>query len=403
MKLGPTMPPDLRPRALFLSPEAPYPAIGGGALRSASLLEYLAARYVVDVIVFREPSAPDPRAAFPAGLVRDIQVLDLPYHSRSLLARVARNAVRYLAGRAPLNDRFAGFAAPISACLGGRRYDLAVIEHFWCAPYCRQLQPLAGRVVLDLHNVESVFYNRCARSEPWPASIALRRFSRACAAAERRWFPRFSMLLVTSDEDACRVREICPGVRAHVYPNTIPLVAQPGLPEEPALIFSGNLQYRPNISAVRFFRTRIWPLLRDRWPELVWRLVGKNPQAVARYAAGDSRIELAGPVANAIDALAAARVVVVPLLAGSGTRVKILEAWAAGRAVVSTPLGAEGLPVRDGEHLLLADTPEAFAAAVSRLLASPEERLRLGRAGRQLYERQFTWQQGWHSLLTISL
>jgi len=392
------MPPDLRPRALFLSPEAPYPAIGGGALRSASLLEYLAVHYVVDVIVFREPSAPDPRAAFPAGLARDVQVLDLPRHSRSLPARVARNAVRYLAGRAPLNDRFAGFAAPISACLGGRRYDLAVIEHFWCAPYCRQLEPLAGRVVLDLHNVESVFYDRCAQSEPWPVSVALRRFSRASAAIERRWFPRFSVLLVTSDEDARRVREICPGARAHVYPNTIPFVAQPGLPEEPALIFSGNLEYGPNISAVRFFRDRIWPLLRDRWPGLVWRLVGKNPQAVARYAAGDPRIELAGPVANAIEALAAARVVVVPLLEGSGTRLKILEAWAAGRAVVSTTLGAEGLPAGDGEHLLLADTPEAFAAAVSRLLASPGDRQRLGRAGRQLYERQFTWQQGWLAL-----
>ena len=397
------MPPDSRSRALFLSPEAPYPAIGGGALRSASLLEYLAAHYLVDVIVFREPSAPDPRAAFPAGLVRDVQILDLAYHSRSLLARVARNAVRFLEGSAPLNDRFAGFAAPISAWLSGRRYDLAVIEHFWCAPYCRQLEPLAGRVVLDLHNVESVFYSRCARSEPWPASIAMRRFSRACAAAERLWFPRFSTLLVTSEEDARRVREISPGVRAHVYPNTIPLVAQPDLPEEAALIFSGNLEYRPNISAVRFFRERIWPRLRERWPELVWRLVGKNPRAVARYAGGDPRIQLVGPVVDAIEALAAARVVVVPLLAGSGTRVKILEAWAAGRAVVSTTLGAEGLPVRDGEHLLLADTPEAFAAAVSRLLASPEERLRLGRAGRQLYERQFTWQQGWNSLLTISL
>lgn len=397
------MPPDLRPRALFLSPEAPYPAIGGGALRSASLLEYLAGRYAVDVIVFREPSAPDPRAAFPAGLVRDIHVLDLPHHSRSLPARLARNAVRYLAGRAPLNDRFAGFAAPILECLGGRRYDLAVIEHFWCAPYFEQLQPSADRVVLDLHNVESVFYRRCARSEPWPASIALRRFSRACAAAERLWFPRFSTLLAPSEEDARRVREISPGVRAHVYPNTIPLVAQPDLAEEAALIFSGNLEYRPNISAVRFFRRRIWPRLRKRWPELVWRLVGKNPQAVAKYAAGDSRIELAGPVANAVDALAAARVVVVPLLAGSGTRVKILEAWAAGRAVVSTTLGAEGLPVHNGEHLLLADTPKAFAAAVSRLLESPEQRLRLGRAGRRLYESQFTWQQGWHNLLTISL
>ncbi len=397
------MPPDLRPRALFLSPEAPYPAVGGGALRSASIFEYLAARYAVDVIVFREPSAPDPRAAFPPGLARDIHVIELPYHSRSLPARGARNLERYLAGRVPLNDRFSGFAAPIAACVGGRRYDLTLIEHFWCAPYCGDLEAQSGRVVLDLHNVESSFYRRCAQAEPWPASLALRRFARASAALERRWLPRFSLLLAASAEDARSVREISPAARVEVYPNAIPLVPLPDLADQPALIFSGNLEYRPNVSAVRFFRKRIWPLIRECWPGLVWRLVGKNPQAVAKFVAGDARIELVGPVENAIQALASARVVVVPLLAGSGTRVKILEAWAAGRPVVSTSLGAEGLPVRDGEHLLLADNPEDFAAAVSRLLASPQLRERVGRAGRQLYESQFTWPQAWERLAAIGI
>jgi len=397
------MRPDLRPRALFLSPEAPYPAVGGGALRSASIFEYLAARYAVDVIVFREPSAPDPRAAFPAGMARDIHVIELPYHSRSLPVRGARNLVRYLAGRVPLNDRFSGFAAPIAACVGGRRYDLTLIEHFWLAPYYSVLAAQSGRVVLDLHNVESIFYRRCGRAEPWPASLALRRFARASAALERRWLPRFSLLLAASAEDARSVREISPAARVEVYPNAIPLVPLPDLADQPALIFSGNLEYRPNVSAVRFFRKRIWPLIRECWPGLVWRLVGKNPQAVAKFVAGDARIELVGPVENAIQALASARVVVVPLLAGSGTRVKILEAWAAGRPVVSTSLGAEGLPVRDGEHLLLADNPEDFAAAVSRLLASPQLRERVGRAGRQLYERQFTWPQAWERLAAIGI
>jgi glycosyltransferase involved in cell wall biosynthesis len=132
-------------------------------------------------------------------------------------------------------------------------------------------------------------------------------------------------------------------------------------------------------------------------------LVGKNPVGVARYAAGDSGIELIGPVADAVQTLASARVVVVPMRSGSGTRLKILEAWAAGRAVVSTTLGAEGLDARHGEHLLLADTPEDFAAAVSRLLSSPEDRRRLGRAGRELYQARFTWERGWDNLLTIPL
>jgi polysaccharide biosynthesis protein PslH len=126
--------------------------------------------------------------------------------------------------------------------------------------------------------------------------------------------------------------------------------------------------------------------------------VGKSAPAVARHVADDPRIELTGPVTNAVEELARARVAVVPVLAGSGTRMKILEAWAAGRAVVSTPLGAEGLPVRDGEHLLLAGDGGAFAAAVLRLLDDAAGRSRIGAAGRALYEARFTWERAWDVL-----
>jgi glycosyltransferase involved in cell wall biosynthesis len=183
-----------------------------------------------------------------------------------------------------------------------------------------------------------------------------------------------------------------------VYPNALPLVAEAEVREEHVIAFSGNLEYDPNVDAVRYFRGRIWPQLRSRWPKLVWRLIGKNPRAVARFLRGDSRIQLTGPVENAVGALAAAQVAIVPLRAGSGTRVKILEAWAASRPVVSTTLGAEGLQSTDGEHLILAEGPEEFAAAVTRLLESEELRKRLGRAGRRLYERNFTWEAAWSRL-----
>src|SRR6202011_3427531 len=127
------------------------------------------------------------------------------------------------------------------------------------------------------------------------------------------------------------------------------------------------------------------------WPNLKWRLVGRNPEAVEKYVRGDTRIECTGPVDDAIRHLSAAKVAVVPLLSGSGTRLKIIEAWAAGTAVVSTSVGAEGLPARHGENILLADSPESFAAAVTLLLESPIERQRIGRSGRERYEREFTW------------
>ena len=183
-----------------------------------------------------------------------------------------------------------------------------------------------------------------------------------------------------------------------VYPNAIPLPPSVLGKRECVIVFSGNLEYHPNISAVRFFRSEVWPLLRERWPALTWRLVGKNPGAVKAWTAGDARIEVTGPVPDAVAELARAAIAVVPILAGSGTRLKILEAWAAALPVVSTRLGAEGLQAEDGRDLLLADSGAEFAAAVSRLLECDDLRQELGQAGRRLLEQEFTWERAWEKL-----
>jgi glycosyltransferase involved in cell wall biosynthesis len=141
--------------------------------------------------------------------------------------------------------------------------------------------------------------------------------------------------------------------------------------------------------------------LRERWPGLVWRLVGKNADAVKSWTSGDPRIQVTGAVKDAVAELAKAKVAVVPILAGSGTRLKILEAWAAGLPVVSTPVGAEGLRAQDGRHLLLAESGEDFATAISRLLESSDLRAALGLAGRKLVESHFTWEKAWESLEAI--
>lgn len=386
------------PEALVLTPEAPYPHTGGGALRIASLLEYFAQRYTLDVITFREPQKPDPGAAFPAGIARHIHVIDLPYHRKDRTARIARNTARLARGVPPLVDRFAGFEQCVSAFLGGRRYDIAVIEHFWCAPYWTQLAPHAQRTVLDLIDIESILHGRCAGAERWPVAFAHQWFSNCYRKLEAQWFPHFDILLATSTSDAEQIRKISPNSRIIVYPNALPDTPLPRRIEENVVAFSGNLEFHPNVQAVRFFRAAIWPVLRERWPGLIWRLIGKNPEAVKKYTIGDPRIQVTGPIVNAVEELAAAKVVVAPLLAGSGTRLKIIEAWAAGRAVVSTRIGAEGLSACDGGNLLLADDASAFAESVSSVLQSKDLRERLGRAGRVLFDSEFTWSSAWSRL-----
>jgi glycosyltransferase involved in cell wall biosynthesis len=382
----------------MLAPEVPFPLAGGGALRTASLLHYLARHYAVDLIVFRQPGAPDPLKDVPPGLVRRLSVIDLPANRRSLAAKALRNAVRVARSVPPLVDRFAGFEAEIAQAIDGRSYQWGVIEHSWCAPYAGLLSGFCEKTALNLHNIESVLHARCAQTESAPAAMAHRVFREASLDLEREWLPRFSRVLATSQTDAELLRSIAPKACVCVYPNAIPLVPQPARGDENAIAFSGNMEYHPNRTAVRYFRHEVWPRLRDRWPALVWRLVGKNAAAVRPFTAGDPRIEVCGEVQDAVGELAKVQVAVVPLLSGSGTRLKILEAWAAGTPVVSTTLGAEGLQARDGEHLLLADSAAAFADAVSRLLACKELRERLGKAGRLLMEKEFTWEIAWKNL-----
>ncbi len=368
-------------QVLLVCPEAPYPVLGGGAQRIASLIEYFAARgCAVDLLTFVPCQAP-------AEFVREVLYVPLPANGRSLGSRVLRNAGRLVRGVPPLIDRLAGFDAIVRAVLGSRRYDVAVLEHFWVAPYVDLFRCYAERVWCDLHNIESRFFRTMAAASGPGAAWALGRFGRLSEKLEAELLPKFDGCLVCSEEDARLVR----GARVVVYPNTIGWHERTEREKGQTLVFSGNMEYHPNQQAVRWFHGSIWPKLRLRFPGLRWRLVGMNPEAVRPVVCGDSRIEMTGAVEDALREIGQAQLAVVPLLAGSGTRIKILEAWAAGTAVVSTTLGAEGLP----GCVRIADGAEAFERAVVELLGDPAERRRLEEAGRTAYEARYHRKAGW--------
>ena len=337
-------------------------------MRSASLLEYLRTKYDVQVATFT-----------------------LPPHSKHLAARAWRNGLRVLRGVPPLIDRFAGFEGQLA--LNGR-YEVAVIEHFWCAPYADAIRPHCDFLVLDLHNIESELAATHARASSGVESMAHRRFADAYRKLEREWIPEFDLVLTASKEDRGRITH--PNIA--VYPNALPVTEVPQVAEENCIVFSGNLEYHPNIEAVRWFESDIWPLLREKNRDLTWNLVGRNSEAIRVLVQGDTRVRVTGSVDDAVAAIAAARVVVVPLLSGSGTRFKILEAWAAERAVVSTSIGAEGLGARDGEQLLVADDASRFASAVQEVLDDRARAKRIGAAGRALYLDRYTWPAAWKKL-----
>ena len=387
-----------KPELLFVSPEAPYPTVGGGALRTASLLEFLAGQFSIHLILFAEEGSPDPALAVPAGLVCRVTTLRLPPHSKTLPARMARNATRYIRSRPPLMDRFSGFDGQLSELLAGSSYAAAIIEHFWCAPYVDVLRPHCAEVWLDLHNVESVWHQRLSQTEDWMFRPLLKGFAAACRSLEQEFLPKFSRILVPSCDDALELAAAAAGVPVVIYPNALPWVDLPVVPKDEAIIFTGNLEYAPNVRAVCWFSRQIWPQIRRWRPELVWRIVGKNPRGVRRYVSGDRRVELIGPVEDAIAEIARAKVAVVPVFAGSGTRYKIIEAWAAGTAVVSTTIGAEGLGAEHERNILLADSPEQMNKAIVALLESDSLRAGIAAAGRERYQERFTWAAAWRAL-----
>ncbi len=382
--------------ALLLAPEPPFPVAGGGAIRTASLARFLTAHFRLHLVTFAVGEPP----LTPPEIAERIDWIRLPSHGKTPAERMARNAGRLWRGVPPLTDRFCEPASreQVARALAGKRYRVGVVEHFWCAPYAGLLRQHCDYTVLDLHNVESVLHRHCAATEPWPARWAHQRFAAITRHAERELLPRFDLVLTASENDRRLALERAPETAVAVYPNAIPWRCPPEVAEEHCVAFSGNLEYHPNVTAVKYFARQVWPELRRRDPALRWRLIGKNENAVRRWIQGDRRIEATGPVEDALSELARAKVVVGPLLAGSGTRIKILEAWAAGRAVVSTSLGAEGLPAEDGVNLVLADTPAAMCDAVLRLLADAGWRRRLGEAGRALVEREFCWPAVWRRL-----
>jgi polysaccharide biosynthesis protein PslH len=397
-------------QVLMLTPEPPYPLNGGGAFRTASLLHYFSRFAEVDLILISASGRP---ALLPAGLVRSQQVIALPHHNRGTAARCFRNAGRAIRGVPPLIDRFAGLSSSIEQAVEGRHFDLGIVEHFWCAPYVDQLRSCCTETVLDLHNVESVLHERCSKLGNGRFGNGLiraghRRFAAASRKLESALLPRFSTILVPSEEDARLVRGVlsennaAAGALVHVYPNSLPWVDAPHCREYPRIVFSGNFEYHPNIDAVRFLVNSIWPEVRGLCPGLRLRLVGRGDASIRPFLPSGpvehTGIEVTGPVDDARAEIAQAQIVVAPLRAASGTRIKILEAWAAARCVVATPLAAEGLAAQDGINIAIESEAVKFAARIARLLEDTPGRQRLGAGGRRTFENHYTWETAWKNL-----
>jgi glycosyltransferase involved in cell wall biosynthesis len=252
------------------------------------------------------------------------------------------------------------------------------------------------RIVLDTHDIAYDLLRQAAQSR---ASVGRRVFAaltwRKLAREERAAWRAADGLCACSEADKQRILADVPSARVAVIPNAADLEYFRTRPSDPSpdgrtVLFFGLLSTFPNADGVAFLLREIWTRVADARPDARCKIVGAQPPEWLKARAGP-RLEITGVVEDLRPHLASAAVVVVPLRFGSGTRLKIVEAMAMGKAIVSTSLGAEGLVAVPGRDLLIADEPAAFADAVIDLLEHPDRATRLGVAGRALVEERYAW------------
>jgi glycosyltransferase involved in cell wall biosynthesis len=279
--------------------------------------------------------------------------------------------------------------------LANGAYDVVYFEGIAVAG---RIPTSAPRLIIDEHNLEWELLERSARQ----AGSALRRLhdqreSDALRRMELATLGHADLVIVTSERERVALEALLPGRRICVVPNGVDVerFAPGSVQDEIAgrVVFTGSMDYHPNEQAARFFAEQCWPIILRARPDATWYIVGANPPASVWRLADAPGVTVTGSVPETRSYLAQAQVAIAPLLVGGGTRLKILEALAMGKAMVSTSVGYEGLRLVPDEHLLIADAPEGFAQAVIRALDDASLRARLGAAGRAVVVREYSWDQ----------
>jgi glycosyltransferase involved in cell wall biosynthesis len=292
--------------------------------------------------------------------------------------------------------------------LNNESFDAIHIEGLELSPYLHKIAALRGTastplLIYDAHNAETVIQRRALQTDRiqlhrWLAAFYSGLQLPRIAKLERQTCEHADSVLCVSNEDCSELRKLLPGLKPVVVPNGIFLseytepVTPAALPE-PALVFSGKMNYRPNVDGVLWFTRKILPRILRNHSDATFVVVGKTPVPSIKRLADNPRIRVTNSVPDVRPLIAAATVFLAPLRMGGGTRFKLLEAMALRRPIVSTTIGAEGFPITDGNELLLADSPDEQATAICSLIEDSKSRIRIGNAGRAFVEANYQWQQ----------
>lgn len=384
-------------KILFVSPYLPSPPRFGGQRRMDGILRGLAKNHEVSVLAFNTTDHYARESVeVTAAYCRSVETL--PDLDPRTVAEKRKLQMRSLVSLHSFEGlqvmRRADFQRRISEHLARDQYDIVQVEFANMGSYQYSQSGSRPVLVLDEHNIEFDLQRRTAGSSD---GLMRRVYSslnwRKLEREEKKAWARFDGVVLTSVRDQELVVEFSSAIRSTVVPNGVDLEqfqASTSVPDPDTLLFFGANNYFPNHDALIYFIDEILPKVIERRPNVKLSIVGPGVQP-AVFAKQSRHVEIVGFVDDLMPHLERASVVVVPLRIGGGTRLKIVEAMAKSKAIVSTRIGAEGIDLSHDENVLLADTPATFAEQIVRVLNEPELARKLGRRARALAEDRYSW------------
>ena len=381
-----------RPKLLSITSQVPWPLNSGGHLRTYHLQHALGRNLDVELVYPRDrrqsPALPDEA---------NFQFSGFDVSPRSLVSEACRIGLAQVK-RCPYSMYFRHHRKQLkrqwSRLVSTSRPDIVWLDHVDSYLYLPSLEHSA-KVVIDLHNIYSLILRRLAKE----SRGALRRRALNVEAArmeqvERQVCQTVDAVIAVSDEEGDYFRQL--GARqVHVAPNGVDcdgvkMVGRRPIGEHPQILFVGAMDWHPNVSSAISLATEIFPQVQNRWPHAQLNLVGKSPVDSVKQLGQLPGVNVTGTVPEIAPYLESASLFAVPLDSGGGTRLKILEAFAAGVPVVSTAVGAEGIEALDGVHLRLASR-DCMAETMLDLLNHPDQGSSLANAARTLVEARYDW------------
>jgi glycosyltransferase involved in cell wall biosynthesis len=383
-------------KILWVNPHFLHPTTKGGQIRTLEMLRHLHRWHEVHYVALQNLAEPEGLARSPEYCSKAYPIPHtLPARgSASFLLQAAANLLDPL----PLSItryRSARMKSEVARLLATGTFDRLVCDFLFPAPNI----PSLSQALLFQHNVETTIWDRHLENAHGPPAKAFFRIQRnRMARYEGSACRQSARVVAVSSQDAERFRSMFQAKRVSEIPTGVDVASftppEAQRPEHKAdLVFVGSMDWLPNIDGCNYFVREVLPLIRRQRPNCTLAIVGRSPgSGVLEMARSDPGILVSGTVPDIRPYFWGSSVSVVPLRIGGGTRLKIYEAMAAQAPIVSTTIGAEGLPVVHGTNLYLADTPEAFAQHCLKLLDSESTRKQMAQNAYQMVSSRFSWE-----------